>query len=381
MSVTDNKLLLGYGTYGNIWRISETEIAKESMLFDIDNDDNVLLEGNTVRELCFLKTFKHCSFRSLTNYEIDGNKIIMYLPDAGITLEDWVKKNPKDIRITYLPVIVGKIAEAMLFMEQHKMNHGDIKPTNIMLDNEFNIRLIDFGAVNFIMNTIDENRCTEIFAAPELLSKKAFSPNIKSDIWSLGMTISYILTGGYYNGTNVNELISTWHKYNSVFLYKCQMMFALTPKMRPSAREILEWDEISDGITPRVNELVVWPEPRMVNWRNFPNISLNLRKYVLTWISHKCVDNNTIPVANYAIRLLTEYMIQHAKKDFQMSKFLLLASSCLIIMASLLASAQYLYYYKPSCYSFGEYKKMINHVLIAFDYKVWFGPAIIRYEL
>lgn len=93
--------------------------------------------------------------------------------------------------------IFSQIVEAVQDVRRCNFLHNDIKDENILIDNHFNIKLIDFGAADFITNS--QRFCgTLAFASPEL-----FIPGKKRDpksleIWTLGSVLYLMLTGDYY---------------------------------------------------------------------------------------------------------------------------------------------------------------------------------------
>ena len=92
--------------------------------------------------------------------------------------------------------IIFEVASALQVMHAHKMNHLDIKPSNILVDNNGHIRLIDFGTVRSFENA-EDRVSTQLhvysaeFTDPHLASYKGFSP--LPDIYSLGATMRFLL--------------------------------------------------------------------------------------------------------------------------------------------------------------------------------------------
>ena len=91
------------------------------------------------------------------------------------------------------------ICEALDYMHKHGVVHRDLKPENIMVDNEDNIKLIDFG----IAMKEDARRLTFAGPSPMLGTPDYISPeqvkgqrgDQRSDIYSLGIMLYEMLTG------------------------------------------------------------------------------------------------------------------------------------------------------------------------------------------
>ncbi|KAM9332938.1 hormonally up-regulated neu tumor-associated kinase homolog A [Pholidichthys leucotaenia] len=76
--------------------------------------------------------------------------------------------------------------------------HRDLKIENLLLDEQNNIKLIDFGLSNCagILGYSDpfSTQCgSPAYAAPELLSRKKYGPKV--DVWSIGVNMYAMLTG------------------------------------------------------------------------------------------------------------------------------------------------------------------------------------------
>lgn len=90
-----------------------------------------------------------------------------------------------------------QITEALAFIHSHGIIHQDVKPENILLSDDYEILVSDFGTVAFIQNTgpLNTHECigTVNYMAPERFSDD--SPTPASDIYSLAVVIFEWLTG------------------------------------------------------------------------------------------------------------------------------------------------------------------------------------------
>ncbi|KIY68318.1 kinase-like protein [Cylindrobasidium torrendii FP15055 ss-10] len=121
--------------------------------------------------------------------------ICMQYMDKGSFDSIYKSIGPIDIRV------VGKVAVCVLdglgyLYDTHRIIHRDIKPSNILLDSSGSIRLCDFGVSGELVNSIANSFVgTSIYMSPERIQGGDYS--IKSDIWSLGITLIELAHGRF----------------------------------------------------------------------------------------------------------------------------------------------------------------------------------------
>ncbi|XP_066356154.1 cysteine-rich receptor-like protein kinase 8 [Miscanthus floridulus] len=131
-------------------------------------------------------------------FEYLPRSLDVYITDASNRLE-WTK----------LYQIIKGICKGLHYLHENKIVHLDIKPSNILLDDNIVPKIADFG----LSRCFDENQSRAVtskligsmgYMAPEFYSGEI---TFKSDIYSLGVIITEILTGkkGYAEIDNVLE--------------------------------------------------------------------------------------------------------------------------------------------------------------------------------
>lgn len=87
--------------------------------------------------------------------------------------------------------------------------HRDLKPENLLLDHNYNIKIVDFGLSNVYKDKSEKltTACgSPCYAAPEMVAGKPYF-GLQTDIWSAGV-ILYAMLCGYlpFEDSNTSEL-------------------------------------------------------------------------------------------------------------------------------------------------------------------------------
>lgn len=131
-----------------------------------------------------------------------------YLPRS---LDVYITDASKRLEWTKLYKIIKGICEGLHYLHENKIVHLDIKPSNTLLDDNMVPKIADFG----LSRCFDENQSRAVtskligsmgYMAPEFYSGEI---TFKSDIYSLGVIITEILTGkkGYAEIDNVRTVV------------------------------------------------------------------------------------------------------------------------------------------------------------------------------
>ena len=95
--------------------------------------------------------------------------------------------------------ISGQLMSAVKYMHDHNVAHRDLKLTNILVDPEYIVKIIDFGFA-CEAEELQKMYCgTPSYMAPEIVERKMYEPK-PTDIWSLGVVLFKLLTGDYAFG-------------------------------------------------------------------------------------------------------------------------------------------------------------------------------------
>ncbi len=130
----------------------------------------------------------------------DGNVAIVMSYVAGTDLQKAVE-NKGAIEPEHVCWITERVLNGLLYLHNHKVIHGDIKPGNIIVQPDTHqVVLVDYGLSLVRPRKDTANKgYTPMFASPEQLQNKPLLP--ESDLYSLGLTMIYALGGDPASGS------------------------------------------------------------------------------------------------------------------------------------------------------------------------------------
>ena len=143
--------------------------------------------------------------------------IVMELLD-GKTLDLFIKQKGELKPEEAIPIFI-QIFDAFDYANSQKVVHRDIKPANIFIDENNKIKILDFGIAK-ILGTGEEftntgtQMGTPVYMSPEQV-KADKSIDHRSDIYSLGVTLFYALSGKPPYDVNT---LSNYDIYNKIVL-------------------------------------------------------------------------------------------------------------------------------------------------------------------
>lgn len=110
----------------------------------------------------------------------------------GHTLHELVQKGSLPLR--KVANYVMQLCDALHFAHSHKILHRDVKPGNIMVNDEDRVKVADFGLARPMTGEAEENPFgTPDYAAPEIMDKRGVDQ--RADIFAAGIVLYELLTG------------------------------------------------------------------------------------------------------------------------------------------------------------------------------------------
>lgn len=224
--------LAGRITYQAIMTSTQTPVVIKQFRFCTSNAN--WTEYRAIeREIDVLKQLNHPQIPRYLDHFDSGNGLCL--------VQEFKNAQPLSNPRSYTPEQIKKIAiqllEILIYLQEktgyfEPIYHRDIKPDNILLDDQLKVYLIDFGLAKMGNREVNNSSIfagTPIFIAPEQFLRKKLTK--ASDLYGLGLTLICLVTG--INSDRISELQD---QYND-----CKIRFKhLVPKL---SLQFISWLE------------------------------------------------------------------------------------------------------------------------------------------
>ena len=189
---------LGTGGMATVWLGYDTILDRQVAIktFKIDaNDEDAVKRFN--REAKAVTSLSHPNIVSIYDVENEGEFYYLILEYVeGMTLKDYMVKNPC-IPIETIVHIAKQIAAGLSHAHQNGIIHRDIKPQNILMNENLTCKITDFGIARAYGDTT-LTQTNQMLGTVYYLSPEQARGNVataQSDIYSLGILIFEMITG------------------------------------------------------------------------------------------------------------------------------------------------------------------------------------------
>uniref|UniRef100_A0A1J3IJ35 non-specific serine/threonine protein kinase n=1 Tax=Noccaea caerulescens TaxID=107243 RepID=A0A1J3IJ35_NOCCA len=303
--------LLGQGTFAKVYygRSVGTNESVAIKMIDKEKVMRVGLSEQIKREISVMRIAKHPNVVEL--YEVMATKsriyfVIEYCKGGELFNKVAKGKLKEDVAWKYFYQLIN----AVDYCHSRGVYHRDIKPENLLLDDNDNLKVSDFGlsalADSKRHDGLLHTTCgTPAYVAPEVINRKGYD-GAKADIWSCGVVL-FVLLAGYlpFHDSNLMEMYRKIGKAD----FKCPSWFApdvkrllckmldpnhesritiarikesswfkkgLQLKQKKMGKQVREANSMEDGdLGPSENGVNHEEEPQLANFNAFDIIALS----------------------------------------------------------------------------------------------------------
>lgn len=202
---------IGEGGMANVFLANDIilnrNVAVKVLRGDLSNDDKFIRRFE--REALSVSNLSHPNIVEIYDVgEEDGEHYIVMEYIEGKTLKQLLKKR-ESLTLTEVIDIMTQLTDGISHAHESYIIHRDIKPQNIMIEDDGRIKITDFG-IAMALNATQLTQTNSVMGSvhylpPEQASGK--SATVKSDIYAMGIMMYELLTGTVpFRGDNAVEI-------------------------------------------------------------------------------------------------------------------------------------------------------------------------------
>ena len=205
---------IGKGAFSTIYKGRHKETNKLFAIKEISFENLEKIRESIKREFTLMKKLNHKNIIRLHEVFFDNDEKNIYLVIDYYSKGDLSKfLGGKALKEKYAKKYMRQLTMGLKYLYEKQILHRDLKPQNILVTDEGNIVITDFG---FARYTDNENMLNTLcgspmYMAPEIMLKKRY--NNKSDLWSVGVIFFELIYGTTpYKAKNMIDLMSNIKK-------------------------------------------------------------------------------------------------------------------------------------------------------------------------
>ena len=189
----------------NVYLVIDSSLNKQWCMKEIKKSEsgkNFVEYSSLIQEANIMKGLNHSNIPRIVTIEEEGDSVFIIMDYVdGMSIKDWMNRTkgsgrvPQELAVLWMK----QICQVMIYLHNLKypIFYRDMKPDNVMIQSDGNIKVLDFGISIVIRENgqkIEKALGTKGYAAPEQ-SKSGNICDLRSDIYSMGKTMYYMLTG------------------------------------------------------------------------------------------------------------------------------------------------------------------------------------------
>lgn len=180
---------IGEGTYGVVYkakdRITNDIVALKKIRLEAEDEG---IPSTAIREISLLKELQHPNIVRLYDVVHTERKLTLVFEYLDQDLKKYLDVCESGLEISILKSFLYQLLNGVAYCHDHRVLHRDLKPQNLLINREGELKLADFGlarAFGIPVRSYTHEVVTLWYRAPDVLmgSRKYSTP---VDIWSIG---------------------------------------------------------------------------------------------------------------------------------------------------------------------------------------------------
>mmetsp|Transcript_12453 Transcript_12453/g.18660 ORF Transcript_12453/g.18660 Transcript_12453/m.18660 type:complete len:302 (-) Transcript_12453:1355-2260(-) len=197
---------IGEGTYGVVYkakdRVREMIIALKRIRLEAEDEG---IPSTAIREISLLKELRHPNIVKLYDVVHTEKKLTLVFEYLDQDLKKYLDVCEGGLETSILKSFLFQLLTGVAYCHHHRVLHRDLKPQNLLINREGDLKLADFGlarAFGIPVRSYTHEVVTLWYRAPDvLLGSRKYSTPV--DIWSIGCIFAEMVNGApLFTGTS-----------------------------------------------------------------------------------------------------------------------------------------------------------------------------------
>ena len=208
--------VVGEGAYGIVYKCKNKETGKFVAIKKFKETEDELVQKTMKRELKMLQQLKHPNIVEFQESFTHKGNLFLVFEYCEKNLLEVLEESPDGLSPKLIKSLIYQMCKAIAYMHKNNMIHRDIKPENLLLDENLNLKLCDFGFARKVKLNKNNNNINEMtdyvatrwYRSPELLlSGGIYGPDV--DYWAVGCIMGELADGNpMFPGENETDQIN-----------------------------------------------------------------------------------------------------------------------------------------------------------------------------
>ena len=288
--------VVGEGAYGIVYKCRNKESGKFVAIKKFKEVEDELVKKTMKRELRMLQRMHHENIVDFVEaFKRKGNLFLVF-EYVEKNLLEILQDSPRGLEPKLIRHFMYQLCKAIKYLHDQNVIHRDVKPENLLVNENMDLKLCDFGFARLISGSSKERLtdyvATRWYRAPELLlTQGEYGPEV--DYWAVGCIMGELVDGNpLFPGENEIDQLHCIQKVLGNFTDEQVYMFYANPIY--SGKDLLEVDK-----------------PETLEWRylgKLPKNAISFMKGLLELDPKKRLNGITVFQHPYLAKLVEKDM-------------------------------------------------------------------------